>query len=114
MLETVLALLVSNRKIFPRRIAISRRTIRIIGREIDDENLCMGVVHGHAYLQIMAQAATKQFFSEHMTQNVRKQQRVLVDNRWVTGFSPGSNAPFHDAVLEGSERVFLLIMVHRG
>src|SRR5215470_2204156 len=72
MLEAILAFLISDRKVFPRRVAIRRRAISVNGRKINNEHLCMRIVHGHAYLHIMAQSATKQFLSEHMAQSVRK------------------------------------------
>ena len=52
--ETILAFLIADRKILPWRVAIRRRVISVIGRKINDKHLGMCIVHGHAYLDIMA------------------------------------------------------------
>jgi hypothetical protein len=87
--------------------------IGIIGREIHDKDLCVRIVHRHAYLQIMAHAAAKQFLSKHMAQSVGKQQRMLVDDGRIAGLSSRSDAPFHDTVREWREFMFLFVVVHR-
>jgi hypothetical protein len=57
MIEAILAFLIPDRKVFPRCVAIRRREIGVVRREINHVDLRVHVVHRNADLQVVAQQA---------------------------------------------------------
>src|SRR5919109_2038005 len=79
LIQPILTLRVSHREKFPGRGGAGRRTVGIIRLEVDDIDLRMRVVDGHADLHVMADLAISLEGSEDMTQGIWKYQRMLID-----------------------------------
>ena len=112
MFEAILAFFVSDGKIFPRRFAVCGRKIGLSGREINDVDLRVRIVHRHADLHVMPQQAIGFYRTKNMPQCVWKNQRMLVDLRTVTRFFPRRSASLHDAEFKRDEFMLFLVPLH--
>src|SRR4029077_19695918 len=81
LIKAVLTFLIPDGEVFPWRITIRRRTICLVGLEIDDENLRMRIIHRHADLYVMAYVVVAFWGPENMLPCFWKNERWLDDWR---------------------------------